>query len=789
MRLSQVARKLSIRARMLLLAVSSVGAALSITCISLLVYNVDTVRNSTVKQLQLQASMLGFNSSAALTFQDADAAEQLLSSLKTFPSVETAHLADSEGVVLATFPAGLTGPYPVPEDTKPFEFTDDGWLLIRHPVVDGEETIGTVVLRANLDDFYDGVRDYVGIVGTVMAFSMALAVLLSVQLQRTISRPIARLVEAAKKVTQDGDYSIRVRWNAQNELGQLCSTFDQMLDEIQHSKNELQAAHDDLERRVEKRTAQLTDEIQERKRVLKDLERAKDAAEAANRAKSEFLANMSHEIRTPLNGVLGFTNLLAKEIAQEPGVCRDYLQTIESCGKHLLTLINDVLDISKIEAGQLEVEAIPCSPHEVITQVTSVLRAQAQQKGLALEYGWASRVPSSIVSDPARCRQLLMNLVGNAIKFTEQGHVRITARLDEDNEQLSISVEDTGIGISQEKKEAIFEPFVQADTSVTRRFGGTGLGLAISRRLARAMGGDLEAESSQGQGSRFTARIATGSLDEVTLFSSVESDALNPQPVDTEEQSQPLDLTDAKILVVDDGPTNRKLIKVILEEVGAVVALAENGQVGWELARSSDFDAVLMDMQMPVMDGYTATEKLRAAGVTIPIIGLTAHALSGDKEKCLQAGCCGFLTKPIDADKLVKYLSSRLAPDRREAVEVTDTEASQPFSHEPLRSSLPTEKPIYAEIVAEFGEYLTSLLEEVTAQLAAHEFPEIAKHAHSLKGAGGSAGFAAFTEPARQLEEAAHNSDFAESERLIDELRGIANRIELPNMQSQETGG
>ena len=439
---------------------TSVSAALLITCLSLLVYNFYSVRRATVEQLHLQARMLAFNSSAALTFQDAEAAEQLLASLKALPSVESAHLVDSEGEVLATFAAGPQRlPMPVGE-AKAFEFSTDGSLLIRHAIVDGDEPIGTLVLRANLDDFYDGVRAYVLIVGTVMGFSLAFTVFLASRLQRTISTPIAKLVAAAGRVASEGDYSPRVRWHARDELGQLCSTFDHMLDEIQSAKEELESAHDQLERRVEERTSQLTGEIQERQRVLADLEKAKDNAEAANRAKSDFLANMSHEIRTPLNGVIGFTELLTQQIDRgDPDKCRDYLKTIQASSHHLLTLINDVLDISKIEAGQLEVESIPCSPHEVVSQVLSVLRVQAQQKGLDLQYRWASLVPTSIDSDPARCRQLLMNLVGNAIKFTEQGYVCVTVRLDEEQEQLAFSVEDTGVGMTPEQQKSIFRAF------------------------------------------------------------------------------------------------------------------------------------------------------------------------------------------------------------------------------------------------------------------------------------------------------------------------------------------
>ncbi len=784
--------RLSIRTRLLLLAVCSVGVALSVTCFALSIYNYYCLRHSTVEQLRSQAQMLAFNSGGVLSFQDAESAEQLLASLRMFPSVESAYLVDRDGQVLSTFPPSRQADYSQYAGQADHQFTADGHLLIRQAVTENDEQIGRLVLVANLEGFYVQLRDYVLIVAGVMLLSLAIAAFLSLRLQRAISIPIAKLVEAAKTVAEKKDYSTRVMWSSENELGQLCATFDRMLNEIQESKEELQTAHDGLEVRVKERTAQLTAEIQERKRVLVQLESAKDAAEAANKAKSEFLANMSHEIRTPLNGVLGFTDLLASQIDDgDTEVCKEYLETIQTSGKHLLVLINDILDISKIEAGQLEVEQISCCPHEVITQVTSVLRAQAQAKGLDLQYRWASQVPEIIRTDPARLRQLLTNLVGNALKFTHEGFVCITARIDVPREELIVSVEDTGVGISTDKQQGIFEPFVQADTSVTRRFGGTGLGLAISRRLATAMGGDLEVSSEEGQGSCFTARVATGNLDDVQLRRGAAADAVMPTrdepvrqtPKDRENTST--GLSGKRILVVDDGPINRKLLQAILEEAGAKVTLAENGQVGYEVGRQGEVDAILMDMQMPVMDGYTSARKLREAGITIPIIGLTAHAMTGDREKCLNAGCCGYMTKPVDAQELLGYLASRLDSP---TADVPQSEAAEPrvdqteicSGDDRLRSTLPIDKPIYAEIVAEFAEYAVGLLTEIEDHLSNEDYQQVAILAHSLKGSGGSAGFPDFTDPAKGLELDAKNSNSANCNKHLAKLHQLAARIEVP---------
>ncbi|MFT7643384.1 MAG: signal transduction histidine kinase/DNA-binding NarL/FixJ family response regulator, partial [Pirellulaceae bacterium] len=784
----------SFRSKFLLLTVGCVGSALAITCLMLLTYNFYRERDAMRNALSSQAHTLAHNSVAVLAFQDTASATEILASLKMYPAVESAHLTYEDGTVLATYPAGIDEKFDLPSGGANHEFSEDGFLLICQPVDDNGEIVGKVTLRANLDGFYVQVRDYVLIVGGVMAFALALSIFLSWRMQRDISIPIAKLVETAKNITANQDYSTRVGWKSESELGQLCLTFDGMLHEIQHSKERLQAAHDALEQRVEERTQQLTAEIQERKSVLVHLEKTKREAEQAqaeseraNQAKSDFLANMSHEIRTPLNGVLGFTDLLIKQNKKGDSQLRgEYLETIRSSGKHLLVLINDILDLSKIESGQLEVEQVPFSPHEVITQVIRVLQVHSDKKDLALQYRWVGNVPDVVYADPVRLRQMIMNLVGNAIKFTEQGCVSVTAELDQEKEELRIAIDDTGIGIPLEKQKLLFNPFVQADSSVTRKFGGTGLGLAISRRLAQAMGGDLTLDSWEGKGSRFTARIATGSLKDVDLRPFSELKNVASVEAETSELAPQHTFAGRKILVVEDGPTNRKLIKIILEQEGAEVTLAENGLIGWEVGRAGTFDAILMDMQMPVMDGYTSTRKLRDSGIEIPIIGLTANAMSGDRQKCLDAGCSGYLPKPLDADELLEYLRDRLG-ETTSPLDLSETAPLPPATNPSIESNptaklsglvstLPTGNPVFAEIVLEFRSYATEMGENLQTLLLKNDFVEIANQAHSLKGSGGSAGFAEFTDPARQLELCARDENAVACQASIDEIRILVDR-------------
>ncbi len=390
------------------------------------------------------------------------------------------------------------------------------------------------------------------------------------------------------------------------------------------------------------------------------LEDALANAELATRAKSEFLANMSHEIRTPMTAILGFTDILLGSLVEPEDIAAAL--TVKENGEYLINLINDILDLSKIEAGKIEVEQIECSPHEIAADVSSLMRVRASAKGLQLKVHFDDALPETIQSDPTRLRQILINLVGNAIKFTETGSVLIVAHLlnaPGAEPKLQFDVIDTGIGIAEEKIEKLFQPFTQADNSTTRRFGGTGLGLTISKRMAELLGGKVSISSTVGEGSTFSVTVATGPLEDVRQIRDAVPPACNKvvtkHSLDHETETP---LRDRRVLLAEDGPDNQRLIGFILKQEGAEVTLADNGQIAFDLAAAAraeehPFDVILMDMQMPVLDGYAATRRLRNEGHSGPILALTAHAMAGDREKCLNAGCDDFLTKPIDRQKLI----------------------------------------------------------------------------------------------------------------------------------------
>lgn len=438
--------------------------------------------------------------------------------------------------------------------------------------------------------------------------------------------------------------------------------------ERKKTEDAIRKAHSELELRVEQRTAELLGaveslqrEIQERKKVEAELLKAKEDAQASNMAKSAFLANMSHEIRTPLGAVLGFSELLMQtDISEEERtMC---CETLMRNGNLLLTLINDILDLSKVESGKFNVHKTRVNLRDFLEEIAASMNLKADEKGLNFAIIAEGSVPDSIETDPVRLKQIIFNVVGNAIKFTERGSVIVSIKQVNQvrgSSLLAVDVSDTGPGIAPANATKLFSPFMQVDYSLTRKHGGTGLGLALSRHLAQALGGDLKlTESKEEIGSTFTITIDGGFEPSKTiLFQSSKSDAANTEREKEKVQPRiPPSLSPSKILVVEDLADNRKLICSYLKRLGAEVDIAENGNEGLIKALDGNYDAILMDLQMPVMDGYEATTELRRLGYSKPIIAITAHAMPEDKEKTMRAGFTGHLTKPVNEQTLFTSL-------------------------------------------------------------------------------------------------------------------------------------
>ena len=399
-------------------------------------------------------------------------------------------------------------------------------------------------------------------------------------------------------------------------------------------------------------------------------------AEAANQAKSLFLANMSHEIRTPMASIIGYTELLQENVRDISPLDRktetEYLDTVHRNAEHLLAILNDILDLSKIEAEKTTVEPMDCSVLDLARDCQNLMESRAREKGLELAIHFDGPIPEVITTDPTRVRQVLFNLVGNAIKFTSSGKIDVSFKLFKQESKfplLECRVKDTGIGMDQEVIDTVFDPFIQADISITRKFGGTGLGLTISKRIATLLGGDLAVESRPGEGSTFSFTCKTGNIEDATILTQEEATQKYLDFSFRKREIHPLGKVKlrGRVLLVEDALDNQRLIETILKKLGLDVEIAENGKLGRDAAieaskKGNPFDLILMDIQMPVMDGYEATRQLRDHGYKRPIIALTANVMATDRDGCLDAGCNSHLAKPIQRKELVETLAFHLGP-------------------------------------------------------------------------------------------------------------------------------
>ncbi len=790
--------RLPIRIKLYAIVLVASALALLLATAASFIIQQHLIRKQLRDELQTLATVISENSRAGVVFEDRAALYTILQSLSAKKSIVAGHISNQQGDILAEYYReghSVTHTHPQKANSLPTAHgyaVNDGTAVITWPIIHDNEPIGQVLIDADLAETERNILTIGLLMLGVLLFGLLLAMLLSSRLLQVIIEPITHLSHLVNRISKVQKYNVRAEVKSNDELGQLAAGFNAMIERIE--------ARDAY---LEEQVAARTNDLEQRNLQLVE---ARDKAEAANRAKSQFLANMSHEIRTPMNAIIGMTHLALE--SNEEMQRQRFLHTVRHSAENLLGILNDILDFSKIEAGQLQLNSRPFRFDRFLDGLTTTMRVPAEEKGLQLTVRTSPDLPPAVAGDDLRLQQILINLVGNAIKFTAAGSVTIrvalTDRRDGDGRAVfHFSVADTGIGIAPHKLEDIFKSFEQAESSYAREYGGTGLGLAISRQLAEMMGGTMWVESVERQGSTFHFTLPLASWD-----GEVEETSANGSEADGSVRG-------LRILVVDDNEVNRDVASMMLEK-DHHVSTAANGLEGLKALASVTYDIVFMDVQMPLMDGLTTTAVIRAfeqgrapdrdlpeelvaslrqrlVSGHVPIVAMTAHAMDGDREMCLQAGMDGYVTKPFQPAELGAVFMTLAKGGSTTSSRATTTTESSPTQAgavavqpslgamaDHLRSTTSLNPSQVERVLAAARTSITDNLHGALQALAAGDTAAMGRFAHTLKGTLLQCGLLELAAVAETIQTSVHKGEEQPYRELLQALHTGLTEVILP---------
>ena len=639
-----VLKKNSISNRLQRINLLSMLSALAFFSIVIIISNLVINLNRLIDTSKIEARVFAESIAPSLLFSDQRSAQDIINTFKLSPLTELAVIYDQNDELFVSYSSNSSDERPEYDST--IELLNQSYININQPIIHQQQVLGHLFLRVSLSNLYRLATMQVLVTVITLLVSLIFGRYLLVRLSKAVLTPLTELATTMTDVSNNNDYNVRVEPSDIIELNILSNGLNIMLSQIQNRDKRLSEYSDNLEEKITLRTM--------------ELEKAKTTAEKSSQAKSEFLSNMSHEIRTPMNVILGMLHLsLQTQMSHQQ---KDWISKSHAAAENLLGIINDILDLSKVESGTLEFEELPFHIDELMDEVINLIKVKANEKGLHLLKDNELGIHNRVIGDALRLRQVLTNLMGNAVKFSHSGEISLKVELVEDTDcftTLEFLIKDTGIGISQEHRDKLFQPFSQADNSISREFGGTGLGLVISKRIVEMMGGKIWLKSEPGLGSTFFFTIKLKKQHE-ELDSVQEKKETIPK-----EGLQRIDkLKGIKILLVEDNVLNQELFSAILKPEGIELEIANNGREALACLDKHLYDGVLMDCQMPVMDGYEATRQIRDQErfYNLPIIALTANAMKHDIDKALESGMNDHIAKPVDFAHMLKTISKWVLP-------------------------------------------------------------------------------------------------------------------------------